>query len=123
MVPSGSWSLLAGIRLTQCGDPLAHRQEDFLHSASSHRFVGAARQALSLAQTKDEEIAQAGFLQWDVAEGRMVTKFAAELGPAFEGVVSLGLSLVDKSGVCCLQRSAEVRSEAIAGLSCRCSQG
>ena len=98
MVPVSA-SLLAGIRLTQCGDPLAHRDEDCLHCVSAHRVAGLGVGTTAPAHGVDKEVAQSRFLQWDITEAWRSTVFFAELGPALEMVAAAASSLGDESCV------------------------
>ena len=123
MVPGSSRSFLAGILLTQCGNPRAHCQEDVLHCASSHRFAGRVRDTAPVAEAEDKEVAQPCFEQRDSAEGWMVSEFFAEAGPGAKDFVSGCSSFGDKSGVSGVQRSAEISCEFISGRSERCCQG
>ena len=108
MVPGGSRSFLSGILFTQCGDPRAHRQEDFFHCASSHRFLGRGRDAAPVSHSKDKEVAQLGFKQRDITEGWVLSEVLAESCPGVEDDISGSSSFGDKSGVCGLQRKAEI---------------
>ena len=96
MVPFSS-SLLAGIRLTQCGDPLAHRDEDCLHCVSAHKFAGLGVGATAVADGVDEEVAQACFLQWDITEAWRSPVFLAELDPVLKLVAAAAPSFGDES--------------------------
>jgi hypothetical protein len=98
MVPVSS-SLLAGIRLTQCGDPLAHRDEDCLHCVSAHRVAGLGVGATAPAHGVDKEVAQSRFLQWDITEAWRSSVFGAKLDPALEMVAAAASSFGDESCV------------------------
>ena len=72
-------------------------------------------------EAEDEEVAEAGFGGRDSTEGCVMTEFATEGCPGLEGGGTGISSLGDKSGVCGLQRNAEISVEAIPGRRvCRC---
>ena len=121
MVCAGSRSFEAGIRLTQSGDPLAHGREGFRHSVSSDRLPGACDGAAP-AHGEDKDEAESVFLAWDVTQGRILAVFGAEGDPSLEDGALGATRLGDNSGVCGLQRSAEISSEAISGRRCCCVQ-
>lgn len=115
MVPVSSRNRLSGIVLTQSGDPLAHGQEGVFHRASSDRLPGDGGKSAAVAESVDEEEAEAGLMSRDVTQGGVLAVGLAEEGPIGEDVALVVASLGDNSGVCGLQRSAEVSSEAISG--------
>ena len=117
----GQWALLAGIAAGQVGDPLAHGQERFFNRVSADRVVGLA--VASVAQGEDEEVSELCFLVRDITEGRLPSKFLAELGPVGE-VGILGPSGLGR-GSCggLVQRSAEISFEATSSGSCNSFQG
>ena len=115
MVPVRSWSLLSGIRATQHGDALPDRQEGGLHCFSADRSAGLFGAGATDAQAEDQEVAQAGLRVSDATEGCIMTEGCTEAGPGLEDGRSCCSSLGDNSGVCGLQRSAEISVEAISG--------
>jgi hypothetical protein len=122
MVACGSRSLFAGIRLTQSGDPLTHGEEGVLHCASSDRLPGGASEDAAAAVTEDEHEAEAGFKALDVTQGGIFAVFLAEDGPILEDATLAVSGLGNSSGVCGLQRRAEVSSKAISGRRVCCVQ-
>jgi hypothetical protein len=82
------------------------------------RLAGFWGNAAAEAQPIDQEEAEACLVVWDSTEGRGVVVFLAEGDPPLEGTDLGKSSLGHNSGVCGLQRSAEIRAEAILG--CRC---
>ena len=117
----GQRALLSGIAAGQVGDPLAHGQERPFNCISADRVVGLAIAAI--AQGEDEEVSEFGFLVWDITEGRLPSKFLAELGPVGEvGVLGpSGLGCGSCGGL--VQRSAEISFEATLSGSCNSFQG
>jgi hypothetical protein len=121
MVPVCSRNLLAGILATQHGDARPDGQEGFRHCLSADRSAGLLGPGAADTEAKDKEVAQAGLGVRDVTEGRVMTEGLAEGDPGLEGGETGSASLGDKSGVCGLQRRAEIRTEAISGRRvCRC---
>jgi hypothetical protein len=117
MVPVRSRSFFSGIRDTQLGDPRAHGQECVLHCASADSDAGFGGGVLADAEAKDEEVAESGFGRLDVAEARLAVMLGAEVRPVVEDSLASGASFGHESGVCDLQRSAEISNEAISGRS------
>jgi hypothetical protein len=115
MVPVGAWSFFAGIWLTQSGDPLAHGHEGILHCASADRLPGGWGDASAAAEPVDKDEAEAGFEARDVTQGGVRAVLGAEGGPVVEDDALATACLGDNRGVCGLQRSAEISSEAISG--------
>lgn len=115
MVPVSSWNFFAGIRLTQSGDPLAHGHEGILHCASADRLPGGGGDAAAAAQPVDEDETEAGFEARDVTQGGVRAVLGAEERPVIEDDALAASCLGDNRGVCGLQRSAEISSEAISG--------
>ena len=123
MVLLGSRNFLPGIWETQVGDPLAHSEEELRHCISSDRLAGLLGHMPPLLGSEDKEIAEAGFRVWDGFECRGRPQFSTEGDPPLEGTESSGSSSGHNSGVCGLQRSPEISSEAICGRSNLCCQG
>jgi hypothetical protein len=125
MVPLRSWNFLSGILSTQCGDALAHGQEDRRHRIRSDRFAGAGIDSSAQSDGVDEEVAELGLIVPDVTEGAglVLAVLKAEVAPILEVGKSPGSSFGDESGVCGLQSKAEVSLEAISGRSVCAVQG
>ena len=123
MVPLGARNFFAGIRDTQCGDPLAHGQERVLHCASSQRLASLGGESVAVAHGVDKEVGDFGFVQRDITEGRMFPEAGAGGGPILEDGVAGGAGAFDEGGVGDLQRSAEISAEAISGRSGTLHQG
>ena len=117
----GQRALLLGISAGQVGDPLAHSQERFFNRISMDRVVGLA--VAAVAQGKDEEVSEFGFLVRDITEGRLLSKLLAELAPVGKvGLLGLsGLGCGSCGGL--VQRSAEISFKATLGGSCNSFQG
>jgi hypothetical protein len=115
MVPVGARSLLAGIRATQHGDARSNGKEGCLHCTSADRSAGLLGPGATDAEAKHEDVAQAGLRVVDVTEGWVKTEGPTEGDPGLEGGEAGVASLGDNSGVCGLQRSAEISVEAISG--------
>jgi hypothetical protein len=81
MEPVGSRNFFSGIRDTQCGDPLAHRQKGLLHCANAYREAGFWGNSASDAVSIDKKVAQARFGVWDVTEGWIAPVGSAEVRP------------------------------------------
>ena len=77
----------------------------------------------SVAEGKDEEVSQLGFVVRDVTEGRLAAKVAAEAGPVVEDGIFGTLSLGRGSCGGALQRSAEISLEEMLLGSCSSVQG
>jgi hypothetical protein len=125
MVPVRSRNFFSGIRATQCGDALAHGQEDRRHRIRSDRFAGAGVDSSAQPDCVDQEVAELGFCVPDITEGAglVFPVFDAEVAPVLEVGQASGSSLGDESGVCGLQSKAEISLEAISGRSVRAVQG
>ena len=82
MVSLGSLNRLSGIRATQVGEPLAHRQEGLIHCASSDAVAGLA--AGSVAVGEGEHVAELVLLTADITEGRVFPAGLAESDPGVE---------------------------------------
>ena len=121
MVSLGSKSFFAGIVFTQVGDPLAHGRKGGFHCASSHRDTGLA--VLPEAVGEGEDVAEARFAARDVTEGRFVAKVLTEGGPSAEDLVSTLTMLAGVGAGGSLERSAQVREEAVSGERCSSRQG
>ncbi len=113
MVSLGSDMRLSGIWETQVGDPLAHRQQGFIHCASSHAFAGLATGAVAMGE--DEEVADLVFLTRDSTEGRVLPVLVAEGDPGVEDLGIGPLSLACSGFVGKRQSSAEVKVELVSG--------
>ena len=114
-------NLLAGIWLTQVGDPRPHRQEGFVHCFSADRVVGLS--ASTVAEGKDEDVGELVFLAVDVNETGCNVEVVAEVGPDSEDLVLGSDVLGSVSGRGCLQSSAEISLEAASGCSWSSCQG
>ena len=114
-MPVRSSSLLAGIFATQDGDPRPDGQEGLRHCLRANRSAGLLGPGAPVAEPEDKEVAEAGFGAGDVGEGRLMTEGLAVGDPRLESGEAGSASRGDKSGVCGLQRSAEISVEAISG--------
>lgn len=110
-MPVRSSSLLAGIFATQDGDPRPDGQGGLRHCLRANRSAGLLGPGASVAEAEDKEVAGAG----DVGEGRLMTEGLAVGDPSRESGEAGSASRGDRSGVCGLQRSAEISVEAISG--------
>ena len=117
MVPFFSLNLLAGIWLTQVGDPLPHRQNGVRDSASSDRLVLLTFS--SVAESKDQDVGELGLLPLHVREVRMDGDGLAEGSPESEDLVTASVGLGSVGFVRDCQSIAEVSCEAVSG--CRWS--
>ena len=88
---SSGVNLLAGIWLTQVGDPRPHRQEGFVHGFSADRVVGLA--SSTVAEGKDEDVGELVFLAADIRETIVDVESTAEVGPNTKDLV-LGFSVL-----------------------------
>ena len=86
--------MLAGIWLTQVGDPLGHGAKGGTNGISSDRPVGEA--VAAVAEGEDEEVCKAPFGAHDITEGWLDLDAGGEVGPVAEGP---GLSAGGLSGV------------------------
>jgi hypothetical protein len=82
------------------------------------RLAGFWGNAVAEAQPIDQEEAEAGLVVLDSTEEWGVVVFLAEGNPPLEVIDSGMSSLGHNSGVCGLQRSAEIRAEAVLGRRC-----
>jgi hypothetical protein len=114
-------SLLAGIWLTQVGDPRPHRQEGFVHGFSADRVVGLS--ASAVAEGKDEDVRELVFLSVDVNEAGSDVEAVAEICPNAEDLILGSGVLGSVSGSGCLQSNAEISLEAASGCSWSSCQG
>lgn len=121
MVPRSSASFFSGIRLTQVGYPLAHRQKGILDCSRSDRLVFLSFVAVS--DAKDDEVGETMFVPRDVAEVRTDANGVAEGGPEAEDFVSSVVGLLGVGGGCDLQSSAEIRVEVVSGARVKSCQG
>ena len=115
--------MLAGILATQHGDARAHGKEGFRHCVRADRSAGLLGAGAADTETKDEDVAETGLKVRDVTEGWLMTEGCAVRDPRLEGGETGSSSFGDKRGVCGLQRSAEIRVEAIAGRRVCCRHG
>ena len=81
--PEGAVSLLAGIWLTQVGDPLGHGAKGGTNGISSDRFVGEA--VAAIADGKDEEVREASFGAHNITEAWLDPDAGGEVAPMAKG--------------------------------------
>ena len=105
--------MLAGIWLTQVGDPLGHGAKGGTNGISADRFVGEAVPVV--AEGKDEEVSEAAFGTHNITEAWLDLDAGGEGAPVAEGP---GLSAGGLAGVGAereLQSSIKVSTVAVAG--------
>ena len=117
MVPVRAWRRLSGIRFTQVGDPLPHRQKGLLHCISSDRSL------LAVAESVDKQVADFVITVGDITEGRGFPDTGTEVGPVDEGgrLGPAGLGSDTPGGH--LERSAQISLEIVSCPRCSCRQG
>ena len=121
MVPRSAASFFSGIRLTQVGYPLAHRQKGILDCSRSDRLVFLSFVAVS--DAKDDEVGETMFVPRDVAEVRTDANGVAEGSPVAKDLAPAVFSLLSVGGGCDLQSSAEIRVEVVSGARVKSCQG
>ena len=119
--PEGAVSLLAGIWLTQVGDPRGHGAKGGTNGISADRVVGEP--VLAVAEGEDEEVSEASFAVWHITEGWIDLEGGGEVAPVGKGpgVGAVGLGGVGAESE--LQSSIEVSAVAVAGGRCSSFQG
>ena len=109
MVPLVSRALLAGIRLTQVGDALAHGQWRFINRISPDGVAVSA--GFPVDHSADEDEAQSLFGIEDVTEGRGDAESGTELTPVEEDALVLADGLGSAALRGSVERSAEIIEE------------
>ena len=115
--------MLSGIEETQVGEPLAHRQEGFVHRARLDRSRAGSTSSGATAHAEDEQVAELVFASGDAAESGVVAQLFAESGPPSEGGGGAPASLLDRGLAGEVERSAEISSEACSVGRCKSFQG
>ena len=113
--------MLAGIWLTQVGDPLCHGTECRSHCVSADRVLGGA--VAPVAESEDKEVGKTSLIVRDITEGRGDAELLAEVAPEPKGTGTRAGGLGGDRAARESQRSIEVRPEIVSGGRCSSFQG
>ena len=105
--------MLAGIWLTQVGDPLGHGAKGGTNSISADRVVGEAVPAV--AEGEDEEVSEAAFSAHNITEAWLDPDAGGEGSPVAEGPSLSASGLAGVGAERELQSSIKVIAVAVAG--------